>query len=462
MSPRTAFAVGTLSCLWVFVGCTDGSDSQGSDGPDAVDDDSTTGDAGPLGLGGFAAKGSGGAGAGAPSTGGARASGGTDVAGGAVATGGLDATGDAFTIGGMPATGGVSATGGAPATGGSRPTGGAPASGGSPASGGAQPTGGSEQAGGTPAAGGVEPAGGAPAAGGEELPSGGTLATGGAVGSGGTREDGGALAAAGAEPSGGAPAASGGGCGDVADPARQGPLRAQSYSSGLRDGPDYGSQTMHYPTDGAPPYPALAIVPGFMSLESSIADWGPYLASHGIVTLTIGTNSMADQPPARSEALLDALETIRAENTRAGGHLEGKLDLARLGVMGWSMGGGGTLITVEEHPELKAAITLCAWNPGQTYRQNQVPTLLFAGTADVLAGGQSQGFYTSIPETTPKMLFEVQGADHFFANTPAGASGQCGKYGTAWLKVFLVGDDCYRPFLLEPPSGTSDFRTNVE
>jgi dienelactone hydrolase len=219
---------------------------------------------------------------------------------------------------------------------------------------------------------------------------------------------------------------------------------------------------MHFPSDGIGPYPAIAIVPGYLSAESSIAEWGPHLATHGIVALTIGTNSTLDQPEARSRALVDALQTIQAENTRAASPLEGKLDLSRLGVMGWSMGGGGTLITVDSHPELAAAITLCAWNPGESYPSNQVPTLLFAGTADTLAGGQSQGFYTSIPDTTPKMLFEVQGADHYFANTPDGADGQTGKYGTAWLKVFLAGDECYRRFLEAEPIGASDFRTNLE
>lgn len=462
MRARTVFAVGTLSCLGVVVSCSDGDAGDGSDVLEAADGSPAGSDTSSSALGGIAPTGSGGAGAEATSTGGVTAAtGGVRATGGAPATGGAHATGGVSATGGVPATGGILASGGAPATGGSRPTGGTASSGGAPATGGAPPTGGVEQSGGTLASGGVEPAGGVPATGGDE-PAGGTLATGGAGGSGGAPATGGAHATAGAEPGGGAPATAGSGCSDVADPAQQGPLHVQSYSSGLRDGPDYGSQTMHYPTDGAPPYPALAIVPGFMSLESSIADWGPYFASHGIVTLTIGTNSTADQPPARSEALLDALATIRAEHARAGGPLEGKLDLSRLGVMGWSMGGGGTLITVDAHPELKAAITLCAWNPGQTYRNNQVPTLLFAGTADVLAGGQSQGFYASIPETTPKMLFEVQGADHFFANTPAGAGGQCGKFGTAWLKVFLTGDECYRRFLLEPPSGTSDFRTNVE
>ena len=108
-----------------------------------------------------------------------------------------------------------------------------------------------------------------------------------------------------------------------------------------------------------------------------------------------------------------------------------------------------------------AAIGLAAYSPGVTFPSNGVPTLLFAGTADVLAGGQSQGFYTSFPATTPKMLFEVQGAPHEVANTPVGANGEVGRYGLSWLKVFLQGDERYRPFLLEMPTTTSDFRSSL-
>ena len=60
-------------------------------------------------------------------------------------------------------------------------------------------------------------------------------------------------------------------------------------------------------------------------------------------------------------------------------------------------------------PALRAAISLAAWSPGVRFTDNQVPTLLLAGSADILAGGQSQGFFDSIPESTPKMLFEVAG-----------------------------------------------------
>ncbi|HET9953652.1 MAG TPA: hypothetical protein VFQ61_04070 [Polyangiaceae bacterium] len=241
-----------------------------------------------------------------------------------------------------------------------------------------------------------------------------------------------------------------------------GPYAVATLTSGLRDGPAYGSQTLHYPTDTGAPFAGVVVVPGFVSPESSMRAWGPFLASHGIVTLTIGTNSGGDPPEMRAKALLDGIETLKAENERSTSPIQGKLATNRFAVMGWSMGGGGTLIAANGNPTLKAAIGLAAWSPGQQFTEDQVPTLLLAGSADVLAGGQSQGFYSSIPNSTPKMLFEVAGGDHSIANDPSSARGEIGRYGLSWLKVFLEGDLRYREFLRVKPTQSSDFRANIE
>lgn len=251
-----------------------------------------------------------------------------------------------------------------------------------------------------------------------------------------------------------------------ADPTREsaaapGPFEVTTLVTGLRDGPDYGSQTLHIPEGVEPPFAAVAIVPGFNTPESSIVAWGPFLASHGIVTLTIGTNDPADSAQVRARAVLDALETIKAENVRAGSPLEGNVALDRLGIMGWSLGGGGVLIASESTPSLKAAITMAAFAPGGQFPQNQVPTLLLAGSADPNAGGQSQGIFASFPDATPTMLFEVLDGPHEVGNDPANADGEIGLYGLSWLEVFLVGDERYRPFLDAAPSQASDFQQNL-
>jgi dienelactone hydrolase len=251
-----------------------------------------------------------------------------------------------------------------------------------------------------------------------------------------------------------------------ADPTQQsatspGPFQVTTLTTGLRDGPDYGSQTLHVPEGAEPPFAAVVIVPGFNTLESSIQAWGPFLASHGIVALTIGTNTPTDSADARTLALLDALETIKAENARAGSPLEGNLALDHLGIMGWSLGGAGVLRAASSTPSLKAAITMAAFSPGGQFASDQVPTLFIAGSADPNAGGQSQGLFASLPETTPKMLFEVRGGPHEIGNDPANADGEIGRYGLSWLELFLVGDERYRPFLEVTPTQASDFQQNL-
>jgi len=240
-----------------------------------------------------------------------------------------------------------------------------------------------------------------------------------------------------------------------------GKFTVKTYTSGYPDAPEYADSTMHYPEGLDGPLPAMAIVPGFLSAQSTIQKWGPFLASHGIIVLTIGTNSTADQPDARATALWGAIGTIKGENTREGSPIKGKVDVERLGIGGWSMGGGGTLIGITAHPELKAAMALCPWSPGVTFPKVTTPIIFLAAKNDQLAAGQSQPFYDSIPETTPKMLWERSNADHF-ANDPDNNMGAQGRYGLSWLKVYLEGDARYKQFLLEMPPVASDFKTNVK
>ena len=73
------------------------------------------------------------------------------------------------------------------------------------------------------------------------------------------------------------------------------------------------------------------IVPGFASPESSIQDWGPFYASHGIVAMTIGTNHLLEQPAGRAAIRCNCI--FASEHTRSSSPLEGWLDLDRIGAV---------------------------------------------------------------------------------------------------------------------------------
>jgi dienelactone hydrolase len=244
----------------------------------------------------------------------------------------------------------------------------------------------------------------------------------------------------------------------------KGPYATMSYTSGFRNGSAFAGATIYYPTgDAKPPFGCVTVVPGFTAYQSSIRDWGPFLASHGIVTMTIDTNTTSDPPATRANALLDALMSCLGENDRMGSPIMGKLSKDHQGVSGWSMGGGGTLIAASRTPTLKAGVSFAAWGPTGG-ANNKVPVLMFEATADPLAAGMSDSFYAATPEDVPKMLFEVQGSSHNVANSPRNHEGIIGLYGLSWWKVFMEGDMRYKQFLTAPKPSitTSKFKTNVK
>lgn len=265
--------------------------------------------------------------------------------------------------------------------------------------------------------------------------------------------------------------------------AMAGPYQTMVYAANasvrMTDAYDVTSAHIYYPVGATAPFASLSIVPGFTAAESSIADWGPFLASWGFVVMTFGTSDPTTGasdtsvlPPVREAALLDALTTLQDENTRSGSPLKGELDLTRQGVAGWSMGGGGTLLAANTTPSLKACFAMEPWNPSTTYPNDTVPTLMFGGTADGLAGPpMPQDQYTSIPATTPKMLYEVDGGTHYVSTSPTNSTtdmapdsestSNVARFGLSWLKVFLECDDRFRPFLLVQPTDAAEFETTL-
>ena len=249
-----------------------------------------------------------------------------------------------------------------------------------------------------------------------------------------------------------------------------GPFAFASYADGFRNGPDFLAGTIYYPMDAQPPFSGVVICPGWTAVQSSIAAWGPFLASHGIVLMTIDTNTTGDQVAQRDDALLDALQSLREENDRAGSPLQGKLSADRYGLMGWSMGGGGTWLATAARPDLKTGISLAGHNAtaggGGIAAGITVPSMLFAGATDsaILGGGnQSQNSYQAIPATTPKILYEMASEGHFSWGTPVQTNaGALGRYALAFQKVFLEGDERYRPILLIEGPGASDWQSTVQ
>jgi dienelactone hydrolase len=231
--------------------------------------------------------------------------------------------------------------------------------------------------------------------------------------------------------------------------AERGPFAISQFT--VPRGQGYGGGTVYYPTE-AGTYGGVAVVPGFSAAQSSIQWYGPRVASQGFVVITIDTNSTGDLPASRGQQLNAALRTITSDSRVAA-----KVDKNRLAVMGWSMGGGGTMEAARSNPAIKAAVGLAPWNTNTSWASLRTPVLIVQCSSDTIAPNaqHSEAFYRSLG-STEKAIFAVPGS-HFCVTTPNTA---IAKMSISWLKRFVDDDTRYSTLVCQGPgSGGSNFRS---
>ena len=212
----------------------------------------------------------------------------------------------------------------------------------------------------------------------------------------------------------------------------------------------FGGGTIYYPTSTASgTFGAVAISPGFTSSQSAVSWLGPRLASQGFVVITIDTLSTLDQPASRGTQLLAALDYLTGQSS-----VRTRIDATRLGVMGHSMGGGGSLSAARTRPSLQAAVPLTPWHGTKSWSTLRTPTLVIGAENDTVASvtSHSEPFYTSMPSTLDKAYLELNNASH---SAPTSTNVTVAKYSISWLKRFIDNDTRYEQFLCPAPSGSA-------
>ena len=259
-----------------------------------------------------------------------------------------------------------------------------------------------------------------------------------------------------------------------------------SESQGLRNGPDYRDGVVYYPIDGEPPYKSIVLTPGFGGGSSEMSSWAEFYASHGFIAMRIGPNdAINDSHYMRGLGLIDAIESIKQENTRSESPLYGLIDENSFSVSGYSMGGGASHDAAMMDGTLKAVISLnptvifedCDLCPGNDYDgvtyciclvpefvDHAIPSLIFAGEVEVneltaYEGMLGQDIYANMPITTDKIMFEGANSGHGFAAYPGG---EVSEYALHWLKYQVLGDMSSCEALLNYPTSASQYLTNIE
>ncbi|GAA2558180.1 lipase [Winogradskya consettensis] len=212
----------------------------------------------------------------------------------------------------------------------------------------------------------------------------------------------------------------------------------------------FGGGTIYYPTSTtAGTFGAVAISPGFTASQSAVAWLGPRLASQGFVIFTIDTSSTLDSPDSRGTQLLAALDYLTGSSS-----VRTRIDATRLGVMGHSMGGGGSLAATRTRPALQASIPMTPYHTTKSWTTVQTPTLIIGAESDTVApvASHAEPFYTSLPSSLDKAYLELNNASH---SAPTSTNVTVAKYSISWLKRFIDNDTRYDQFLCPNPSGTA-------
>jgi alpha-beta hydrolase superfamily lysophospholipase len=234
---------------------------------------------------------------------------------------------------------------------------------------------------------------------------------------------------------------------DASIDAAQGPFAWAQTSVANTATPNFGAATIYYPTSTAEgTFGGVAISPGYTERQSAISWLGPRLASHGFVVITFDTNSLYDQPAARGDQLLAALDYLTTTSS-----VRTRVDASRLAVMGHSMGGGGALEAAKDRPSLKATVPLTPWNTDKTWPEVVSPSLIIGAENDTIAPVASHAvpFYNGMTTVSEKAYLELNDAGHSATNSPNTTTA---RHSIAWLKRFVDVDTRYSQFICPGPT----------
>ncbi len=233
-------------------------------------------------------------------------------------------------------------------------------------------------------------------------------------------------------------------------PGKKGPYEVLSYIDNLTD-PAYNSAIIYYPADPkAKLIGASTLSGGFTNTKEQMSWLGEHLASHGVITIVFTpTNNQSLNPTIWATGHKGSFQKLKSENQRVGSPIQGKVDEKKIGIMGYSMGGAGTILAVNElSTAVKAAVPICAFRP--VTPTSSVPMLLQTGTDDTVAVPRNiELAYEAMPATTPKALTKFNGMTHLDVTNggPPIQQDNIAYYGTAWYRVYLGGDQRYRTYL---------------
>jgi len=232
------------------------------------------------------------------------------------------------------------------------------------------------------------------------------------------------------------------------DPGVIGPFKVASFTPTTRVN-GYRSAIVYYPSNSLDPLlPATTLTGGFTNTKEDMTWLGQHLASHGFVTIIFTpTNPNALNAQVWANGHKASLEALKLENLKLNGPLEGRIDIDRLGVMGYSFGGAGAILAANQLGKaVRSAVPLCAYNP--VTPTNPIPFMFLTGTNDTVAQpGRILSVFNRFNSSSPKAFVKLNRLGHGDITNGGKNHESIARFVTAWNQVFLAEKPAYDTWL---------------
>ncbi|MFI9813884.1 poly(ethylene terephthalate) hydrolase family protein [Saccharothrix variisporea] len=160
-----------------------------------------------------------------------------------------------------------------------------------------------------------------------------------------------------------------------------------------------------------------------------------HLASHGFIVAAAEGNT------GTGVAMLQGLDYLTTENSRAGSPLQGKVDLSNVGATGHSFGGGAAVDAgADPRVDTIAPIYPLAFSSASRLHG---PAVFFAGQNDTIVSPTTVRNTYNQATQVPAIYAEQRGADHYGFPDLHGAI-------TAWFRLHLMHDEQARGLYFGP------------
>lgn len=164
--------------------------------------------------------------------------------------------------------------------------------------------------------------------------------------------------------------------------------------------------------DNSVSYNATTLSGGFTNTQENMYWLAQTLVEEGDMVVFALSAQSNSSTASYTDAHLDAFDRMVGENSNSGSPLYLRLD--KVGLMGFSMGGGGVLNASDNlGSDVDTVVSIAPYSPNTDLSNSTADTLLIVGENDSIAPANfAEGAYANLPDTLNKALLELDNFTH--------------------------------------------------